>query len=65
MLQRAIASEDRPFIDTSALTEWLLPEIELNYDEDDMGVAGTTLRADRPEKEVLCSMLGRRCCVEC
>mmetsp|Transcript_71265 Transcript_71265/g.104412 ORF Transcript_71265/g.104412 Transcript_71265/m.104412 type:complete len:171 (-) Transcript_71265:157-669(-) len=39
------------FMDTSALTDWLLPEILLEYDEDDMGVSGTTPQADRPEKE--------------
>eukprot|EP00802_Teleaulax_amphioxeia_P010292 Tamp_10318.p1 GENE.Tamp_10318~~Tamp_10318.p1 ORF type:complete len:475 (+),score=111.32 Tamp_10318:55-1425(+) len=51
VLQRAIATEDRPFMDTSSLTEWLLPEMLLQFDDDDMGVAGTTPKADRPEKE--------------
>lgn len=51
VLQRAIANEDRPFMDTSSLTEWLLPEMLLQFDDDDLGVAGTTPKAGRPEKE--------------
>jgi len=51
VLQRAIASEDRPFLDTSSLTDWLLPEMLLLFDDDDLGVAGTTPKDGRPEKE--------------
>jgi len=51
VLQRVFGSQDRPFLDTSSLTDWLLPEMLLQYDEDDLGVAGTTPLADRPSKE--------------
>jgi hypothetical protein len=39
-------------MDTSSLTDWLLPEILLQYDDDDMGVAGRGPRDPNPESRL-------------